>query len=71
MSEEWRDAPIIVAKNATKDAINVRATMAFAERTGRALHWYHAIDKHKNSVIRDVDLIVHLEAQHYIRTNKT
>ena len=32
-SDEWKKAPIIVSENAVKDAINMRATLAFAERT--------------------------------------
>ncbi|KAI9059615.1 hypothetical protein FKP32DRAFT_1531329, partial [Trametes sanguinea] len=42
--EEWENAPIIVYDNATKDALNVKATEAFARRTGRELHWYYAVD---------------------------
>ena len=67
-SDEWQKAPIIVANNATRDAINVRAIEAFAERTGRDLHWYHAIDTHKKAVITDETLIESLESQHSGRT---
>ncbi|KAI0038038.1 hypothetical protein FA95DRAFT_1470773, partial [Auriscalpium vulgare] len=41
---EWQSAPMIVAENVVKDALNQRAAIAFAERTGRPLHWYHAVD---------------------------
>ena len=64
VNDQWRAAPIIVTNNATRDAINIRATEAFAERTGRDLHWYHAIDTHKKSVITDETLIENLEGQH-------
>ncbi|THU92916.1 hypothetical protein K435DRAFT_622394, partial [Dendrothele bispora CBS 962.96] len=40
----WRAAPIIVAENRVKDAINIQASEAFARRTGRTLHWYYALD---------------------------
>jgi hypothetical protein len=64
VNDEWLSAPVIVANNTTRDAINVRATEAFAERTGRALHWYHAVDTHRKSVITDAELIEILESQH-------
>ncbi|KAJ8580891.1 hypothetical protein M405DRAFT_692287, partial [Rhizopogon salebrosus TDB-379] len=40
----WSQAPMIVASNAVKDAINERATLAFADQTGRPVHWYHCSD---------------------------
>ncbi|KAI0038800.1 hypothetical protein FA95DRAFT_1471185, partial [Auriscalpium vulgare] len=43
-AREWQSAPMIVAENVVKDALNQRAALAFAERTGRPLHWYHAVD---------------------------
>ena len=64
VNDEWRGAPVIVTSNATRDAINIRATKAFADRTGRELHWYHAVDTYKRSVITDPELIEGLEAQH-------
>ncbi|KAG1738067.1 hypothetical protein EDD22DRAFT_982341 [Suillus occidentalis] len=42
----WRNAPIIVCDNESKDELNIRMTAAFAQRTGRTLHWYHCMDKH-------------------------
>ena len=60
----WKFAPVIVTSNATRDAINIRGAYAFAERTGAQLHWYHAIDLHKNAVVTDNDLIEKLEQQH-------
>ena len=47
-----------------RDAINFRATEAFAQRSGKQLHWYHAIDTHKKSLITDPALIESLESQH-------
>ena len=64
LSKEWRAAPVIVANNASKDAINVRAAEAFAEERGERLEWYHAVDTHKKSKITDASLIESLEAQH-------
>ncbi|EIM85240.1 uncharacterized protein STEHIDRAFT_60036, partial [Stereum hirsutum FP-91666 SS1] len=43
-AEEWNGVPIIVSNNAVKDALNVKATIAFAQRTGKALHWYYSTD---------------------------
>jgi hypothetical protein len=63
-NEEWLSAPIIVANNATRDALNVKATEAFAQRTGRAMHWYHARDTHKKALITDPELVETLESQH-------
>ena len=48
----------------TRDAINIRATQAFAEQTRALLHWYHAIDTHRKMKIMDVVLIQKLEQQH-------
>ena len=63
IDEGWASAPVIVTNNATRDAINVRAAYAFAEKTGRDLHWYHAVDTHRRSVITDPALIEALEGQ--------
>ncbi|KAF9031625.1 hypothetical protein BJ165DRAFT_1303625, partial [Panaeolus papilionaceus] len=41
---QWRDAPIIVSDNVQKDALNEKATHAFASRTGRDLHYYYSLD---------------------------
>ena len=61
---EWDFVPVVVTNNATRDEINRKATEAFALRTGRELHWYHAIDTHRKVTIRDAALIEKLEAQH-------
>lgn len=64
VDNKWRMAPVIVSNNTTRDAINVRATHAFVERTGRNVQWYHALDMHKRSEIKDPVLIDNLERQH-------
>ncbi|KAJ7136456.1 hypothetical protein C8R43DRAFT_859128, partial [Mycena crocata] len=43
-SEKWRSAPIIVATNAVKDALNIKKAYDFAAETGQPLHWYYASD---------------------------
>jgi hypothetical protein len=48
-NEKWKDAPIIVAENAMKDALNERMAHNFARHTGRPLHWYHSIDTHSRN----------------------
>jgi len=68
IGNNWRSAPVIVANNSVRDAINSRATKVFAEETGRELHWYHATDTHKKSVITDPALIATLESQHSRQT---
>ena len=64
VDDQCRSAPVIVSNNAVRDAINRRATEAFAVRTGRELHWYHAVDTHKRTLITDPALIESLEGQH-------
>ena len=66
--DKWRDTPVIVANNASKDAINIHAMEAFATKTGSRLVWYHATDIHKKSRIRDKCLIESLEGQHSRQT---
>lgn len=58
----WKDAPIIISENATKDSLNVAATEAFARRTGRQLFWYDSIDTHSGTEITDPVLKQHLAA---------
>ncbi|KAJ6530745.1 hypothetical protein B0H19DRAFT_877087, partial [Mycena capillaripes] len=43
-SEPWSSAPVIVAGNAMKDALNVQMARDFAIRSGQPLHWYHSLD---------------------------
>jgi hypothetical protein len=43
-SEPWSSAPVIVAGNEMKDALNVQMARDFAIRSGQPLHWYHSLD---------------------------
>ncbi|KAJ3575597.1 hypothetical protein NP233_g982 [Leucocoprinus birnbaumii] len=52
----WLDAPIIVAENAQKDAINVAATQAFANRTRQSVYDFYATDSLNGSEIDDPEL---------------
>lgn len=42
--KEWYEAPIIVYNNEVKDALNEKATLAFAQQTGQPVHWYACTD---------------------------
>jgi hypothetical protein len=56
----WENTPIIVSDNATKDALNEHAAIAFAANTKQPLHWYYCTDTHGNTTITDHDLQQHL-----------
>ena len=58
--KEWQNVPIIVSDNATKDAINHRATIAFAQNRKRKVHWYYASDKRGGKPTQDENLQNHL-----------
>ena len=47
---------MIVYDNAVKNAINTRATCAFAKETGQELQWYYAEDKYRKAIITDKHL---------------
>jgi hypothetical protein len=66
----WQTAPIIVTENAVKDAINERATAAFARRTNQELHWYYCTDERGGESITDEGLRSHLEKLHSGQTNQ-
>jgi hypothetical protein len=69
-TEEWRTAPIIISDNATKDAFNIKSARAFAERTGRPLHWYHASDTiGRNKPVTNPELINRLQGMDSGATN--
>lgn len=55
--------PVLVTKNAAKDAINSRAVEAYAHCNGLAWHWYCSTDRHKGSVINDPALRDMLDQQ--------
>ncbi|KAG1843117.1 hypothetical protein DFJ58DRAFT_844429 [Suillus subalutaceus] len=66
---DWKDAPIIVCDNASKDELNVRMTMAFAQRTRHTLHWYHCTDKHQGKILCDKALVQKMQRLNSRKTN--
>lgn len=68
-SEKWKRTPMIVSQNEAKDVLNNAATVAFAKRSGRELHWYYAIDRHDGKTLRDRDLLQHLRSLNSSVTN--
>lgn len=68
-STVWRNAPIIVADNMSKDALNEQAAIAFARSSGQTLHWYYATDSHRSKPIEDNDLKTKLGALHSGKTS--
>jgi hypothetical protein len=69
-TEDWRNVPIIVSNNECKDALNVKATVQFAARTGKAMHWYYATDSRAGKEIEDDKLHRYLEGMHSGKTNQ-
>lgn len=67
---KWENAPIIVANNATKDALNAEAAVDFARRTKREIHWYYAIDRHENRIVNDEALVKKLTSLHSGKTKQ-
>ena len=61
--DAWLSAPILVSSNDAKDALNQRATFAFARRAGRPLHWYESADC-MNGTILSADESVYLHRLH-------
>ncbi|KAG1839104.1 hypothetical protein DFJ58DRAFT_617106, partial [Suillus subalutaceus] len=61
---EWLDAPVITSTNEVKDIINECATLAYAQYTHRAVHWYYCFDKHNGHEIHSPDLRRHLNGLH-------
>ena len=59
----WRTASMIVSENAVKDAINVKATLAFAERTGQAVEWFEAIDTYRGTKVTDPNVREYMLSQ--------
>jgi len=66
----WANAPIIVAENTVKDALNEKAAAAFAQRTGQQLHWYYSEDSRGGTILTDKVLKTHLEQLHSGQTNQ-
>ena len=65
----WYNAPIIVSENATKDALNIAATEAFARQSGQPLYWYYCTDRHCGDPISDPALRTHLQSLSSNTTN--
>jgi hypothetical protein len=55
-AEEWLNAPVIIPTNEVKDAINVRATIAYAKLTSWDVNWYECEGKHRGQVISKPEL---------------
>lgn len=66
----WADAPIIVYDNKVKDALNMKAAEAFANRTRQQLHWYHATDRRAGKEVLDDALVSALSRLHSGRTKQ-
>ena len=62
-TDDWRGAPIVVSENVVKDAINTRATLAFAERTRQTVQWFDATDTYRGAKIDDPRVREYLLAQ--------
>jgi len=69
-SSSWNNAPIIVSENVVKDALNVKAALTFAERTGRKINWYYSTDTIHGKPITDNTLKTHLENLHSGQTSQ-
>ena len=54
----------MVPSNDVKDALNVRGAIAFAQRTGKRLHWYHALDEVSGRRVSNLSLINRLQCLH-------
>ncbi|KAJ3548530.1 hypothetical protein NM688_g5285 [Phlebia brevispora] len=61
---EWKDCPVIVYDNATKDALNIQAVQAFSRQTGRELNWYYCSDRHLGQEFESDNLRSLLLEQH-------
>ena len=67
--DKWRHTPMIVCQNEAKDVLNNAASVSFAERTGRELQWYYAVDRHDGTTLTDPDLLNHLRSLNSSVTN--
>lgn len=67
-TEGWRNAPIIVSDNATKDTLNERAAAAFAHSTNQELRWYYAEDRRCRKLLTDPALRALLGRMHSRQT---
>ena len=68
--KDWQNVPIIVSDNATKDAINNRATITFAQNTHAKLDWYYASDQRGGKIIHQETLENYLQTLDSGQTNQ-
>ena len=66
----WNEAPVIVSNNEAKDKINEQCAHAFAARTHRELHYYHASDQQGKIPIQHEDLKSKLKTMHTGKTEQ-
>lgn len=69
-SPNWINAPIIVADNISKDALNEQAAQALARTSGKTLHWYYATDHHRGEPVQGNRLKAKLESLHSGKTSQ-
>ncbi len=69
-ARQWDTVPLILSQNVVKDAYNERVAHAFAAKTGRTLHYYYAVDRHRKVVIKDPNLRSHLQQMSSGTTNQ-
>lgn len=67
---EWQNAPTVVASNAVKDALNIRAVEAFSRTTGRSLHWYYSVDRTSKREQLSEKVSAKLQTRHSGATNQ-
>ncbi|KAJ8090789.1 hypothetical protein PM082_024970 [Marasmius tenuissimus] len=61
--KDWEKAQVIVYDNTVKDTLNVDATYAFAEATGRQVHWYYSTDSIHGRIIEDEAILKLLQTK--------
>jgi hypothetical protein len=66
----WNQAPVIVSNNEAKDKINEQCAHAFAARTHRELHYYHASDQQGKIPIEHEELNNKLKTMHTGKTEQ-
>lgn len=68
--KDWTETPVIVSNNEAKDLINIRCAEAFAAKTGRVLHYYHALDYQAGKIIEHPELRDRLKSLHTGKTEQ-
>lgn len=59
----WKLAPILVAENATKDALNEACAIQFAIDHKQELHWYYSTDVRRGKEVSGSQLFEELQAR--------